>query len=136
MQSDSLLLKELFKGRFSDDRVVCQSVQRDPALHICSIIVSGEDLLLREVILDPLKQLFIRLCIEKNEALGEDILANFVVIPGFFLALLEGLLFFDNFFSGLFIEFLFLDQEYFSCLSICTRESIKYVSSIPAIILS
>jgi hypothetical protein len=136
MLFDTLFYKELYEGRLCDDGVVSQSVLCDPALHIRSVVVSGEGLVLREVVLDSLEQLLVRLRIEKNETLREDFLTDFIIVPRFFLTLLRGLLFFNNFFSSFFIEFLFLNQEYFSCLSICSWESIKYVTSISAIVLS
>lgn len=64
MQRDNLLFKELFEGRFGDFGVVVCSVLCDPALHIRSVVVSGEDLLLGEVVLDPLQQLLVRLRVE------------------------------------------------------------------------
>ena len=124
MQRDTLLFKELLEGRFGDFGVVVCPVLCDPALHIRSVVVSGEDLLLGEVVLDPLQQLLVRLRVEQDEALGEDVLTDFIVGPGLLLTLLRRLVLLYNFFSGFFIEFLFLNQEYFSCLSICSRESI------------
>jgi hypothetical protein len=92
--------------------------------------------LFTKIVLDSLhKELVVAvLSLEKNDTLRENVLLDNVAIPGFLFTFLKLGFFLGDFFS-IFIKFLWFVKENLLSLLVSSWETVKYVASIPAVIL-